>query len=169
MVHLWTQQETGKNTSDVILYHSCLKYASCILPDHVFIFQPFCDGAHKTKAQGLSPLRFVPEKDTTVWLCGCKYTNNPPYCDGTHKQDFIKSAPLHDPTDSWKDISVNVSVASTFLCVSALDESGTCKLIDRDNCLNLESCQYFSQCLTEESGDGKVNTSASFVCLIWET
>uniref|UniRef100_A0AAT9JKB5 CDGSH iron-sulfur domain-containing protein 3 n=1 Tax=Amphiprion clarkii TaxID=80970 RepID=A0AAT9JKB5_AMPCL len=62
--------------------------------------QPFCDGAHKTKAQGLSPLRFVPEKDATVWLCGCKYTNNPPYCDGTHKQDFIKSAPLHEPGDS---------------------------------------------------------------------
>ncbi|XP_042339091.1 CDGSH iron-sulfur domain-containing protein 3, mitochondrial-like [Plectropomus leopardus] len=61
--------------------------------------QPFCDGAHKTKAKGLSPLRFVPEKDATVWLCGCKYTNNPPYCDGTHKQDFIVSAPLHDPAD----------------------------------------------------------------------
>ncbi|XP_057699638.1 CDGSH iron-sulfur domain-containing protein 3, mitochondrial-like [Corythoichthys intestinalis] len=58
--------------------------------------QPFCDGAHKNKAQGLSPLRFVPEKDATVWLCGCKYTNNPPYCDGTHKQDFITSAPLHE-------------------------------------------------------------------------
>ncbi|XP_034544555.1 CDGSH iron-sulfur domain-containing protein 3, mitochondrial-like [Notolabrus celidotus] len=62
--------------------------------------QPFCDGAHKMKAQGLSPLRFVPEKDSTVWLCGCKYTKNPPYCDGTHKQDFIVSAPLHEPTDS---------------------------------------------------------------------
>lgn len=62
--------------------------------------QPFCDGAHKTKAQGLMPLRFVPEKDATAWLCGCKYTSNPPYCDGTHKQDFIASAPLHEPTDS---------------------------------------------------------------------
>ncbi|XP_020507965.1 CDGSH iron-sulfur domain-containing protein 3, mitochondrial [Labrus bergylta] len=62
--------------------------------------QPFCDGAHKTKAQGLSPLRFVPEKDSTVWLCGCKYTNNQPYCDGTHKQDFIVSAPLHGQTNS---------------------------------------------------------------------
>lgn len=63
----------------------------------LWIFQPFCDGTHKTKAQGLSPLRFVPEKDTTVWLCGCKYTNNRPYCDGTHKLDFIISAPLHEP------------------------------------------------------------------------
>ncbi|XP_031723063.1 CDGSH iron-sulfur domain-containing protein 3, mitochondrial isoform X1 [Anarrhichthys ocellatus] len=62
--------------------------------------QPFCNGAHKTKAQGLSPLRFVPEKDATAWLCGCKYSNNPPYCDGTHKQDFIVSATLHEQTDS---------------------------------------------------------------------
>ncbi|XP_056135732.1 CDGSH iron-sulfur domain-containing protein 3, mitochondrial-like [Lampris incognitus] len=58
--------------------------------------QPFCDGAHRTKAQGLSPLRFVPEEDATVWLCGCKYTSNPPYCDGTHKQEFILNAPLHN-------------------------------------------------------------------------
>lgn len=71
------------------------------ISDHIFMFQPFCDGAHKLKAQGLSPLRFFPEKDATVWLCGCKYTNNPPYCDGTHKQDFIVSAPLHEPSDSW--------------------------------------------------------------------
>ncbi|KAL3995832.1 leiomodin [Sarotherodon galilaeus] len=62
--------------------------------------QPFCDGSHKTRAQGLSPLRFVPEKDATVWLCGCKHTSNPPYCDGTHKQDFIASAPLHEPAES---------------------------------------------------------------------
>ncbi|XP_029362413.1 CDGSH iron-sulfur domain-containing protein 3, mitochondrial isoform X2 [Echeneis naucrates] len=62
--------------------------------------QPFCDGAHKLKAQGLSPLRFVPETDSTAWLCGCKYTNNPPYCDGTHKQDFIISATLHKETES---------------------------------------------------------------------
>ncbi|XP_046900045.1 CDGSH iron-sulfur domain-containing protein 3, mitochondrial-like isoform X2 [Hypomesus transpacificus] len=62
--------------------------------------QPFCDGAHKTKAEGLVPLRFVPEQDSTAWLCGCKYTNNPPYCDGTHKQDFIKSAQIPEQTNS---------------------------------------------------------------------
>uniref|UniRef100_A0A8L0DW21 Iron-binding zinc finger CDGSH type domain-containing protein n=1 Tax=Oncorhynchus mykiss TaxID=8022 RepID=A0A8L0DW21_ONCMY len=27
-------------------------------------------------------------------LCGCKYTANPPYCDSTHKQEFIQSALL---------------------------------------------------------------------------
>uniref|UniRef100_A0A8C8JGA4 Iron-binding zinc finger CDGSH type domain-containing protein n=1 Tax=Oncorhynchus tshawytscha TaxID=74940 RepID=A0A8C8JGA4_ONCTS len=62
--------------------------------------QPFCDGTHKTKAQGLMPLRFIPEKDSKAWLCGCKYTANPPYCDGTHKQEFIQSALLPENSDS---------------------------------------------------------------------
>lgn len=66
------------------------------------VWKPFCDGTHKTRAQGMKGLRFVPEKDSTVWLCGCKHTNNPPYCDGTHKQDFIVSAPLHEYTDWWR-------------------------------------------------------------------
>lgn len=66
---------------------------------YTVFFQPFCDGAHKLKAPGLSPLRFYPEKDATVWLCGCKHTHNPPYCDGTHKQAVIVSAPLHQPSE----------------------------------------------------------------------
>ncbi|NXX81038.1 CISD3 protein, partial [Urocolius indicus] len=46
--------------------------------------QPFCDGAHKKSAPGISPLRFTAEEDRTAWLCGCKRTRSPPYCDGTH-------------------------------------------------------------------------------------
>uniref|UniRef100_A0A8C5CSP6 Iron-binding zinc finger CDGSH type domain-containing protein n=1 Tax=Gadus morhua TaxID=8049 RepID=A0A8C5CSP6_GADMO len=61
--------------------------------------QPFCDGSHKTKAPGLGPHRFVPEKDSTVWLCGCKYTNNPPFCDGTHKSEFIQCSALAEESD----------------------------------------------------------------------
>lgn len=49
-------------------------------------FQPFCDGAHKSKAPSISPLRFTPETSKTVMLCACKETRNPPYCDGTHFQ-----------------------------------------------------------------------------------
>ncbi|XP_074748084.1 CDGSH iron-sulfur domain-containing protein 3, mitochondrial [Strix uralensis] len=48
--------------------------------------QPFCDGAHRKAAPGVSPLRFTPEEDKRVWLCGCKRTRTPPYCDGTHKE-----------------------------------------------------------------------------------
>ncbi|CAG06147.1 unnamed protein product [Tetraodon nigroviridis] len=46
--------------------------------------QPFCDGAHKSKAPSISPLRFTPEKSKAVMLCACKETKNPPYCDGSH-------------------------------------------------------------------------------------
>uniref|UniRef100_A0A3Q3MN46 CDGSH iron-sulfur domain-containing protein 3, mitochondrial-like n=1 Tax=Labrus bergylta TaxID=56723 RepID=A0A3Q3MN46_9LABR len=57
--------------------------------------QPYCDGAHRTKAPSISPLRFTPEKDQTVMLCACKQTKNAPYCDGSHFkvifQDVVKS------------------------------------------------------------------------------
>lgn len=60
-----------------------------------FLFQPFCDGAHKTKAPSIAPLRFTPEKSKAVMLCACKETKNPPYCDGSHFkvifQDIKKS------------------------------------------------------------------------------
>ncbi|XP_069732989.1 CDGSH iron-sulfur domain-containing protein 3, mitochondrial [Phaenicophaeus curvirostris] len=56
--------------------------------------QPFCDGAHKKAAPGISPLRFTPEEDKTAWLCGCKHTRSPPYCDGSHLGDMVQSTQL---------------------------------------------------------------------------
>lgn len=57
--------------------------------------QPFCDGAHRTKAPSISPVRFTPDKDRTVTLCACKQTKNAPYCDGSHFRvifrDVVKS------------------------------------------------------------------------------
>ncbi|XP_037115425.1 CDGSH iron-sulfur domain-containing protein 3, mitochondrial-like [Syngnathus acus] len=57
--------------------------------------QPYCDGAHKTKAPNISPLRFTSDKDKTVLLCACKQTTNAPYCDGSHFKviynDVVKS------------------------------------------------------------------------------
>ncbi|KAG7238207.1 hypothetical protein INR49_031122 [Caranx melampygus] len=57
--------------------------------------QPFCDGAHRTAAPSIPPLRFTPDKDKTVMLCACKQTKNAPYCDGSHFkvifQDVVKS------------------------------------------------------------------------------
>ncbi|XP_077380398.1 uncharacterized protein LOC144020626 [Festucalex cinctus] len=52
--------------------------------------QPYCDGAHKTKAPNLSPLRFTSDKDKTVMLCACKQTRNGPYCDGSHFKVIYK-------------------------------------------------------------------------------
>lgn len=97
MVQLWTQQKTGKRMTLKKVQILQSKFLNFFL--NLLVFKPFCDGSHKTRGQGMTPVRFVPEKDSTVWLCGCKHTNNPPYCDGTHKQDFIASAPLHEYTD----------------------------------------------------------------------
>ncbi|XP_042341603.1 CDGSH iron-sulfur domain-containing protein 3, mitochondrial-like [Plectropomus leopardus] len=38
--------------------------------------QPFCDGAHKSKAPSISPLRFTPDTDRTVMLCACPTLHN---------------------------------------------------------------------------------------------
>ncbi|KAF3687153.1 CDGSH iron-sulfur domain-containing protein 3, mitochondrial MitoNEET-related protein 2 [Channa argus] len=57
--------------------------------------QPFCDGTHRTKAPGISPLHFTAEQDKAVTLCACKQTKNAPYCDGSHIKvifrDVVKS------------------------------------------------------------------------------
>ena len=34
----------------------------------------------------LKPLRFTPAKSQTFWLCNCKYTRTPPYCDAAHNR-----------------------------------------------------------------------------------
>jgi len=31
------------------------------------------------------PVKFTVTAAEKKWLCGCKRTKNPPYCDGTHK------------------------------------------------------------------------------------
>jgi CDGSH-type Zn-finger protein len=56
--------------------------------------QPFCDGKHKSLAfekdgETILPfksMKYVAEKDETLWWCQCKQTKNPPFCDGSHKQ-----------------------------------------------------------------------------------
>jgi CDGSH-type Zn-finger protein len=41
-----------------------------------------CDGSHKVTS--LQPHRFVVEESGTFNLCGCKGTDDRPFCDGTH-------------------------------------------------------------------------------------
>jgi CDGSH iron-sulfur domain-containing protein 3 len=45
--------------------------------------QPFCDG-QSHKGTGFKPLKFRANPSTLNQLCGCKYTQAPPFCDGTH-------------------------------------------------------------------------------------
>lgn len=47
----------------------------------MLINQPLCDGSHEgTK---FKPVRFtIEESCDKIELCGCKFSTNPPFCDG---------------------------------------------------------------------------------------
>lgn len=53
----------------------------------VSVKQPFCDGASH-RAYGIKPVPFTAEGEkgakVEAQLCGCKYSNTKPYCDGSH-------------------------------------------------------------------------------------
>lgn len=46
--------------------------------------QPFWDGAEA--APHCTPVAYTATKVMDVDFCGCRITQNPPYCDSTHKQ-----------------------------------------------------------------------------------
>lgn len=60
----------------------------------VLLLQPFCDGTHnfdsETHTKMTDPpirsIKYKCEEDKTVFFCNCKQTNNPPFCDGSHKK-----------------------------------------------------------------------------------
>jgi CDGSH-type Zn-finger protein len=54
-------------------------YCTCGLSAKIAL----CDGAHK--GGEFVPLKFTPDESKTAYICGCKHTKNPPYCDGSHK------------------------------------------------------------------------------------
>ncbi|KAJ3079062.1 hypothetical protein HK102_004054, partial [Quaeritorhiza haematococci] len=39
------------------------------------------------KGTGFKPKQFTVEEKKTYYLCGCKLTENAPFCDGTHRQE----------------------------------------------------------------------------------
>lgn len=43
----------------------------------------FCDGGSH-EGTGCEPVTFIAKKTEVVNLCGCRETDDPPYCDGTH-------------------------------------------------------------------------------------
>ena len=49
---------------------------------HLSKKQPFCDSSHRSTKY--KPIVLTAEKSETIYFCGCKYTKNPPFCDGTH-------------------------------------------------------------------------------------
>ncbi len=48
--------------------------------------QPYCDGSHKIKNTGKSPVIVeITEAKKVAW-CGCKQSGSGPFCDGSHKK-----------------------------------------------------------------------------------
>lgn len=47
--------------------------------------QPYCDGSHKTKAVGQSPVIVEITESKKVAWCGCRESKNKPFCDGSHR------------------------------------------------------------------------------------
>ncbi|XP_068752768.1 CDGSH iron-sulfur domain-containing protein 3, mitochondrial-like [Montipora capricornis] len=53
--------------------------------------QPFCDGRYKTTS--FQPVQFVADETSSeVFLCGCKRTSTPLFCDGSHVSEEVQSA-----------------------------------------------------------------------------
>lgn len=42
--------------------------------------QPWCDGSHA--GTGLEPIEFIAPISEIFYMCGCKQSDNPPYCFG---------------------------------------------------------------------------------------
>ena len=47
--------------------------------------QPFCDGSHKRLQTGITPIKFVAEKETN-YMCLCKQSKKVPFCDASHRK-----------------------------------------------------------------------------------
>ena len=76
------------------LSKQCFPYEAVLEPGKIYAWctcglsnkDPFCDAAHKqVEGMPMRSLKFEVTEPSTVWLCGCKQTKTPPYCDGNHK------------------------------------------------------------------------------------
>ncbi len=61
--------------------------------------QPFCDGSHSNGSHSdgshsdgsethseFAPMKFEAEESKLLYFCGCKASQNKPFCDGSHKK-----------------------------------------------------------------------------------
>jgi CDGSH-type Zn-finger protein len=47
--------------------------------------QPFYDDVHKTERKFKS-LKYIADENKDTYFCGCKLSQNPPFCDGSHSK-----------------------------------------------------------------------------------
>ena len=77
-----------------------------------------CDGSHFFKCPGLSPLKFKAQETCMVARCTCKATQNPPYCDGTHKSEQVQKAELGSPLWEWLTLGITAPIAGLWRACS---------------------------------------------------
>jgi CDGSH-type Zn-finger protein len=86
MPHPYKCEPTGVQVEAGKTYAWC----TCGLSDK----NPLCDAAHKQtwyeeNGEEVKPwksMKFTAEETGEVWLCNCKQTSTPPFCDGTHRK-----------------------------------------------------------------------------------
>ena len=44
----------------------------------------------KTKPR-FRPTKYIAKENKTVYFCNCKQTKNRPFCDNTHKEEFVQT------------------------------------------------------------------------------
>ncbi len=74
---------SGIQNSPYVREEACGRKAWCSCGESAN--QPYCDGSHKTKAAGKSPVIVeITEAKRVAW-CGCRESKNKPFCDGSHR------------------------------------------------------------------------------------
>ena len=68
--------------------------------------QPFCDLAcqnlsNRKILKGCS-VHYIAPKSQEVWLCNCKQTSHPPFCDGTHRGEEVQTHRFDGNRQLWE-------------------------------------------------------------------
>jgi len=85
-----------------------------------------CDGSHKTINQSSDhntkqPMtfrshKFQVDENKEYVLCNCKQTSNAPFCDGSHKQQWVQDAVLEWCTTYTWLMNYSYSTVATARC-----------------------------------------------------
>jgi len=68
--------------------------------------QPYCDltcqNLWLAKIMKGGPIRYIAPETKDLWLCNCKQTDHPPFCDGTHRSEEVQSSRFDGNKQLWE-------------------------------------------------------------------